>query len=314
MRIWLCVVWLIFAVGAAQAVELQLPASARQVMSRDTSQDQYTAPTGPFAEGHVPGTLIEGSVARSAWRIDVAGLTPLQLIAPLRRQLVDAGFEIVLDCAAHACGGYDFRFGTEVLPAPSMYVNIRNFHVLTALQTGGNAPDVAVSVMASASSGASYVQIMQAGSTQITTDIRTSAVTPQPNIAPVPAAPSGPMETLLARDGHVVLDGLRFESGTSDLGVGPFEVLRTLADTLRANPDVTIALVGHTDNVGSLDGNIALSRNRARAVRERLIGRYDIPAARVEAEGMGYLAPHTSNLTAQGREANRRVEAVVLAR
>jgi len=73
-----------------------------------------------------------------------------------------------------------------------------------------------------------------------------------------------------------------------------------------------IALVGHTDTVGGLQGNIALSRERAQAVRQRLIDDYDIAPERVEAEGTGYLAPLATNRTAEGREANRRVEAVLL--
>ena len=47
-------------------------------------------------------------------------------------------------------------------------------------------------------------------------------------------------------------------------------------------------------------------------MRQRLIDRYQIDPARLEGEGMGYLAPVGSNLTPEGREANRRVEAVLL--
>ena len=82
---------------------------------------------------------------------------------------------------------------------------------------------------------------------------------------------------------------------------------------MRASPDMRIALVGHTDTVGSLDGNIALSVSRARSVRQRLIDAYGIAPERLQSQGMGFLAPYTSNTTEEGREANRRVEAVVLA-
>jgi OOP family OmpA-OmpF porin len=47
-------------------------------------------------------------------------------------------------------------------------------------------------------------------------------------------------------------------------------------------------------------------------VRVRLIEEYGIAAARLEAQGIGYLAPIASNLSAEGREANRRVEVVLL--
>ncbi|WP_299413318.1 OmpA family protein [uncultured Sulfitobacter sp.] len=292
----------LWVAGGAQAVELHLPTSARQMITRDTAQDRYELPVAPFADGHLPTQRIVGAVARSAWRIDQAGLTPLQVLAPLRTQLEAAGFTIVLDCAAAACGGYDFRFGAEVLPAPNMYVNIRNYHALSALRG-----EEAVNILASASSGASFVQIIQAGSNAATEDV--AAVAEAPVVLDVP---QGSMSALLQSDGYVVLAGLDFESGTSELGAGPFDVLAELAETLAARPQLRIALVGHTDNVGSLDGNIALSRNRAASVRARLVGRYGVTAGRLEAQGMGYLAPHTTNSTEAGRETNRRVEAVVL--
>lgn len=308
--------FLVLLAGAAQAVELRLPAGARQMITRDTVQDQFAAPVGVFAQGTLPVEIIEGPVARSAWRMDVADLTPLQLAAPLRAQLEQAGFRIVLDCAAEACGGYDFRFETEILPAPNMYVNLRSFHALTGLMGPEGAPEQAVTIIVSASTGASFVQIIQAGATPTeTTQVQTDAPMPEPATAAVPAN-SGPQRGVaqrLAQDGHVVLAALYFESGTSALGPGPFAVLEELAEVLRAQPDLRIALVGHTDNVGSLEGNIALSISRARAVRERLVSEYGIAAVRLEAQGMGYLAPYTTNATEAGREANRRVEAVVLA-
>ena len=110
-----------------------------------------------------------------------------------------------------------------------------------------------------------------------------------------------------------MLGGLDFESGTSTLGAGPFEALSQLAQILQAQPDLRIALVGHTDNVGSLEGNIALSQGRAEAVRQYLVAQYRIEPARLEVRGIGYLSPLASNMSQEGREANRRVEAVVLA-
>jgi OOP family OmpA-OmpF porin len=56
---------------------------------------------------------------------------------------------------------------------------------------------------------------------------------------------------------------------------------------------------------------MAISRRRAESARALLTGRYGADPARVEAFGMGYFAPVASNATPEGREANRRVEAVV---
>jgi OOP family OmpA-OmpF porin len=120
------------------------------------------------------------------------------------------------------------------------------------------------------------------------------------------------LPAVLENTGHMALSDLRFESGSSTLGPGPFESLVALSDYLLQNPDRRIALVGHTDSSGSLEGNIALSRQRATSVQTRLIEAYGVPSTQLEADGTGYLAPIASNLTAEGREANRRVEAVLL--
>jgi len=74
-----------------------------------------------------------------------------------------------------------------------------------------------------------------------------------------------------------------------------------------------IALVGHTDTVGALDSNIALSQARAEAVRTRLVEEHGVAPERIEAHGIGFLAPRASNRSEAGRDSNRRVEAVVIA-
>ena len=64
--------------------------------------------------------------------------------------------------------------------------------------------------------------------------------------------------------------------------------------------------------LGSLQGNISLSKRRAQSVRQRLIDAHGVPPERMEAEGMGYLSPVASNLQEQGRDQNRRVEVILL--
>ncbi|MBW4961478.1 OmpA family protein [Sulfitobacter sp. CW3] len=292
----------------AGAVELSLPQSARQTVERNTGPDSYIAPIGPFLDGVLNTVTIEGDVARSAWRLEASGLTPLQVLRPLRSQLEAAGYDIVLDCGAVACGGFDFRFAIETLPGPNMYVNIRAYQFVTAVQGPLSAPTSIVTVLASTAASSAYVQIIQADAVK--------ATQPPINVAPAPQPTSDVnalADTLLSQ-GHTILDGLDFTSGTATLGGADAGTLERLAAFLKDQPTVRIALVGHTDSVGSLDPNIALSRSRAAAVRNRLIEQYGIPAAQIEAEGMGYLAPIASNLTPQGREANRRVEAILLSR
>ena len=110
----------------------------------------------------------------------------------------------------------------------------------------------------------------------------------------------------------MILSDLEFETGTSGLSAGPYPSLERLARLLTERSDLRLVLVGHTDAVGALEPNIALSRARAQSVRQRLIATYGVDANLIDAQGMGYLSPVASNLTAEGREKNRRVEAVLL--
>ncbi len=297
--------------GSAQALELTLPSNARQTIVRNSPLDSYFAPRGPFADGATPGVVVEGEVRRQAWRIVSPGLTTLQVLTPLREQIEAAGYDIILDCDQALCGGFDFRFSTETLPAPNMHVNLRAFRFLTAVAGDADTPTAALTVMVSTTATAAYVQIIEAGDLDATpAAVRTGGAVPKA-LTPVDA-PDADFAAILLQRGHVVLEGLDFGTGTSQLGAGPFPVLQQLADFMEDQPDVRIALVGHTDSVGALDGNIALSKRRAGSVRDRMIETYGVAAERIDAEGMGYLSPVASNLDPAGREANRRVEAVVL--
>ena len=85
---------------------------------------------------------------------------------------------------------------------------------------------------------------------------------------------------------------------------GPLE---EVARILRENPTVRVRVVGHTDNVGELGTNQALSLSRAEAVKARLVA-LRIAEARLFPEGAGMDAPIATNLTEDGRARNRRVE------
>jgi OOP family OmpA-OmpF porin len=125
------------------------------------------------------------------------------------------------------------------------------------------------------------------------------------------AAPDAGIGPALDQYGTAVLDDLDFASGAASLQGDDYASLSAVAAWLEANPDGTIALVGHTDASGSLAANIALSERRAEAVAEALVDRYGVDRDRVVARGVGFLAPRATNQTEEGRQKNRRVEVVV---
>jgi len=114
----------------------------------------------------------------------------------------------------------------------------------------------------------------------------------------------------LASQGHVVVDGLLFDTGKATLRSESQTQLDELAALLKSQPQWKVYIVGHTDNVGSLDANLALSQARAESVVEAL-QRQGIAPARVLARSVASLAPKASNADEAGRARNRRVELVL---
>lgn len=305
IRAVLTVCLFMLASGAA-AQTLNFPSNATLTREVTHELDSYAMPIGVWADGAMPSETVEGPMTQQAWRILATGLTSLQLIRPLRDQLRNDGYEIVFECRDQDCGGFDFRFGTRVMPPPDMQVNLGDFRYLAARKTANETPDV-ISVIASRSARAGFVQVIHVGGESA--DIASADAAPLRRSTNV-ASPTN-LATELTTVGRVVLQGLSFETASSQLANQPFDALQALADFLAATPNLKIALVGHTDSSGPLANNIVLSKRRAGSVLERLVVDYGVSRKQLDAQGMGYLAPVASNLTAEGRDANRRVEAII---
>ena len=295
---------------ATTALELQVPATARLMAEERTAPDSYDIPVAAFDDGVLPVETLEGRVTRRSWRIDAPGVTTLQLLTPLREQLQAEGYDRVFECEADSCGGFDFRFSTEVLEAPKMFVDLTDYRFLAARKDGGDVP-VWMSLLVSRTDTIGFLQVIEVApeSTPVGTPVRQTL--PQPQAAQTTSWMSE-LPGILETSGRIVLSDLAFPSGSASLAEGGYESLTALAEYLKSKPDRLVALVGHTDTTGSLNANIGLSKRRAQSVVSRLINRHGIPEAQITGEGMGYLAPLTTNLTEEGREANRRVEAILL--
>ncbi|SFP33422.1 OmpA family protein [Tranquillimonas alkanivorans] len=299
--------FLLCALPAWAGAELSLPAAARLTAEESRGLDRHEMAVGAWTPEGIATLTAEGSVTRRAWRLQGQNLTTLQLLAPLRRQLYDAGYEILFECESDGCGGFDFRFSTDLLGAPAMHVDLGDFRYLAARRDDSGTRDL-VSLMVSRAPGAGYVQVTQVGPPE---DRAPALVTSTMSVDPDGASAEDDLAAQLAAIGRAPLEGLSFGTGSATLAAEGADALADLAEWLRENPDRTATLVGHTDAEGPLAPNVALSRQRAAAVRDRLVDTFGIPADRLRAEGVGYLAPRASNASADGRLANRRVEVVV---
>lgn len=114
----------------------------------------------------------------------------------------------------------------------------------------------------------------------------------------------------LDAEGRIALYGIYFDTGKSDIKPESKAQLDQMAAILKARPALRVHIVGHTDNVGSLDANLALSLKRAEAVVSALVNTHRIDARRLSARGVASLSPVAGNRTEDGRALNRRVEMV----
>ena len=110
--------------------------------------------------------------------------------------------------------------------------------------------------------------------------------------------------------GSVSLYGIYFDFDKATIQKESAPALQAVADYLKANPAIELYIIGHTDMKGSLPYNLGLSEKRAQAVVNALVSQYQIKADRLVGQGVGPLAPKSTNRTEAGRKLNRRVELV----
>jgi OmpA-OmpF porin, OOP family len=119
---------------------------------------------------------------------------------------------------------------------------------------------------------------------------------------------------IMTRERLVIRDKVYFATAKSEVLPQSFVLLRQIARILGEHPEVPrVSIEGHTDDRGAHASNLALSRARAEAVR-RFLQSAGVAAGRMSAAGFGSDRPIESNQTAQGREANRRVDFLIVAK
>lgn len=110
--------------------------------------------------------------------------------------------------------------------------------------------------------------------------------------------------------GHVSVYGIYFDVDSDTIKPESEPTLQAIAKMLKDNPTLKVYVVGHTDMTGSLEHNLDLSLRRAKAVIKALVTQYQIEPDRLKAQGVGPLAPVSTNRTEEGKKLNRRVELV----
>ncbi len=115
-------------------------------------------------------------------------------------------------------------------------------------------------------------------------------------------------EVVLESERIRINNQILFEFGSDRIDPRSFKLLDEVAAVLKKNPDVgPVMIEGHTDNVGSREVNIGLSRRRAKSVETYLVSQ-GIDQKRLRSDGFGFDKPIAPNDTPLGRAKNRRTE------
>jgi OOP family OmpA-OmpF porin len=260
-----------------------------QVKDFDAARLQAT----PFKDGKpTDERRPQGQITRIAYRTS-PGPSILEVSRNFETQLAKAGFETLVACDDAACGGIPFTEAIDALPIPQMWIDGFTYRYYAGRKAEGGRETYAT-VVVSKSNDEVYAQLVVA----VVGAIEQKMVD------------AGAMAKGLGEKGHIALYGIYFDTDKAAIKPESRPTLDEIAKLLRAQPQLNVFIVGHTDNQGTFDHNVDLSRRRAEAVAAELAKSYKIATARLRTAGVGFLAPVGSNATNDGRALNRRVELV----
>lgn len=269
------------------------------IQYRERSFDQYVILLGPLSGGKLTKWQeIEGKVTCITYRAP-KDRSPYEVWKNYELAIKKAGFEILYTTS-----------GKDLSQYP--YVVIYKIHGLSAVEFGDREIDYRY-LCARTKDGKYHLSLFVAGDSWgrpvVQLDI-VESVEIELGLISVSLTTAENIKQGIEEKGSAVLYGIYFDFNSAEIKPESEPVLKELAKFLLENPDVEVYIVGHTDNIGSLEQNMDLSKRRAEAVVNFLVEKYGINPARLKAFGVGPLAPVASNDTEEGRAKNRRVEVV----
>lgn len=111
--------------------------------------------------------------------------------------------------------------------------------------------------------------------------------------------------------GTIAFLNIEFEYDKADILPQSIPLLNQVIDALNRNPKMKILICGHTDDIGSDEYNLKLSKQRAKAVYDYLV-KNGIKPERLKTEGYGKTKPLVPNDSDENRRINRRTEFIII--
>jgi len=240
---------------------------------------------------------------QQVWKIKNFSRTVDEIQKEIKNSLALNEYEIIFECDFKSCGGFKFRFNSNILNMPEMFVNLGNYKFLTAKAINYEKSKF-ISYIISVGKNTGYIQINQFGE-EIEKNIKKEH---SKNLSKSLSA------NFNDNRGSIILEGLKFKPGSADILESDLRILSDLANFLILNKKEKIILVGHTDASGPIKSNIKLSKDRAESVQKLFVKKFNVSPNQITIDGVGFLSPIASNNTEEGREQNRRVEVIIVPR
>ncbi|MGI1663093.1 OmpA family protein [Palleronia sp. KMU-117] len=274
----------------------------------------FALPTGPAVkDGDVwRGEREERLEGRYLRRLYAApeGRSPLEVVRNYRDALTAAGFTVLFECSGADCGRNE-AMGSRILWTQDRrletlgdlsryaFTGLSDDHYLAARSADGS---TSLGLYVARNNFKRFPETFERAILHLDI-VQTRAMEAR-------MIDAAAMRTALDDTGRIALDNIYFDFGTSVLTPESAPALDEMAKLLFDAPEIGVYIVGHTDNVGSFEANLVLSRERAEAVVEALAAR-GIARDRIVPAGVAALSPVASNATETGRQMNRRVEMVM---
>lgn len=261
--------------------------------------DACSLPTGAI-DGyrdryHMKGSLeLEGELTRITYSVKDKTST-LKVFSNFEKALISTGFETIFSCAGSECGMQGtWGYALEQMKLLNGKQQTIRYYIGKKTAGDGNA-FVAVYVMEKRSNkvlvGLNVLETKKMQKDLVAVDISN-------------------LQLQLEENGKVAMYGIHFDVDKANLKADSAETLDAIRKLLEENADLKLYVVGHTDDTGSLQHNLELSRRRAKAVVTELVNKYGIATDRVSSFGAGPYAPVATNGSEAGKAKNRRVELV----
>jgi OmpA-OmpF porin, OOP family len=259
--------------------------------------DEFPLALGPIVDEKTwtKAQTVEGKVTKFKYTTPAQRST-LEVIRSYQDALQKGGFQTLYTCVGKECFSPKFAYGYTNTASGIWCTNCEDQMRYLAAKLPRSAGDVYVSVLVDKDKyeGGTWLTIVESK------PIGTGLVT-------VNAAA---LANAIADTGHASVYGIYFDTGKAIVKPESDPTLAEIAKLMTSDKQLKLHVIGNTDNVGTLAANMALSKQRADAVVNTLVMKYQVPAARLLASGIGPLAPVATNRTDEGKAKNRRVELV----